>query len=77
MTCPDCINAQARPWHGYRLDCSGCVARSVARSQAYHDAAAQGRQTREYRQMLQRMDVTHEQVQRAAWDDFQCRRKAA
>lgn len=32
MTCPDCTQARAGQWIGYRADCQDCTARAVARS---------------------------------------------
>lgn len=39
VTCPDCNEARAKLWHGgYRMACTGCSARAVARSLAAFDA---------------------------------------
>jgi hypothetical protein len=63
MSCPDCDQAKVTPnWGGYRTDCKGCTARAAARSQAFWESRQQGRQTGEYRAMLKRLGVTHEQV---------------
>ena len=34
MTCPDCTQARAGMWHGYRASCAECQARALARSPA-------------------------------------------
>lgn len=39
MTCEHCTAARQARWHGqYRTDCAGCLARSISRSLAMHNA---------------------------------------
>lgn len=66
MTCPECENAAQRLWHGFQAGCQGCAARAAARSPAYHHARTSGTQDADYRQMLARLGLTHEQVKEAA-----------
>lgn len=74
MSCPDCDQAKAQPnWGGYRTDCQGCKARAVARSQAFYESRQQGKQTGEYRSMLRRLGVTHDEVKAWAENDNELR----
>ena len=41
MTCPDCTQARASMWHGYRSGCAECRARAVARGPQAFDAIGQ------------------------------------
>ena len=69
MTCPDCQTAQARPWHGFRVDCPGCAARALSRSPAYVESRRRNSLTRPYRTALEKVGVTHAQVLEAAQTD--------
>lgn len=67
MTCPDCQAAESDPRHaGYRADCRGCQARSMAHSPLFFEAARSGRQFGEYRVALAALGLTHEEVKAAA-----------
>lgn len=45
MTCEHCETARTKHWHGgYRTGCTGCAARSIARSLAMFNAVTQRRQ---------------------------------
>ena len=69
MTCPDCTQAQAKPWHSFRADCKGCQARALSRSPVYVEARRQNRQTADYRAALELVGVTHAEVVAAAKTD--------
>lgn len=75
MTCKDCEAAATKVWALFTAGCTGCQARAVARSPQCWDAARKGRQTQAYRDLLQRFEVSHQQVLEAAQSDFQCRGK--
>lgn len=83
MTCKDCDTAAARLWHGVTATCRGCWARSVSRSQAFKEArdADPDDPEREakrdaYRQRLQALSLTHQEVLAAAEADALHRNKA-
>lgn len=67
--CPECLAAAERPHFVFRKDCKGCEARAVARGLDYHRCRTQGKQDREYRALLARVGLTHEQVVAAAKAD--------
>lgn len=62
MTCRDCAAAAANPWHGLTAGCRGCVARRLARSQAYRQAREAGDMTPEYRAELEAAGLRHSEV---------------
>lgn len=62
MSCADCTNAAAKPWHGFSAGCLGCAARAVSRGPNYREAQKEGRQTRKYRGECEQLGVTHQQV---------------
>ena len=67
MTCPDCQAADADPRHaGYRADCRGCKARSMAHSPLFFEAARRGKLFAEYLAALDRMGLTHQEVKAAS-----------
>lgn len=74
MTCPDCTRAASDVWGGFRTGCQGCKARAVARSPAFAESRSKGLQTREYRQVLDKLQVTHQEAVEAFSNDFQARR---
>lgn len=51
-TCPDCYQARARLWHGYRAGCEGCKARALARDPVFAAAMQAGRITADYERAL-------------------------
>jgi hypothetical protein len=65
MTCADCTQARAKPWHGYRADCPGCKARAAARSPEFHAAHKAGKLTRDYKAVLDGLGVSHDDAK--AW----------
>lgn len=68
MTCPDCAKAQQKRWHGFS-DCAGCRARAISRDPRFAAARKEGRQTPEYRRMLEQAQVTHDEVKAQAASD--------
>lgn len=74
MSCPDCEQAKATPtWGGYHADCPGCKARMAARSHAFFESRRLGRQTGEYRALLKRLGVDHNQAREWAEKDAEAR----
>ena len=71
MTCEACIAASKRIAHEFR-DCAGCHARAVARSPEFSKAVRGGRQSPEYRRLLNQVGVTHAEVKAAAISDRVC-----
>lgn len=69
MTCPDCTEAQAKPWHQFRAGCKGCEARALSRSPQYVESRRQNRQTPAYRAALESLGLTHDEVRAAAKTD--------
>jgi hypothetical protein len=67
--CPDCTRAKLGEWGGFHANCKGCKARSFRRSpmgrEAYLASEKLGRLTPEYRDMLLRVGVTHDEVKNA------------
>jgi hypothetical protein len=49
----------------FYADCRQCDARAVSRSPEFFEARTTGKQTREYRALLTRLSVTHEEVLQA------------
>ncbi len=71
--CDDCTSARQQVWSGFRYGCLVCRARMVSRSLPCHESRRQLRLTPEYRELLARMEVSHEQVKAAAVADFEQR----
>jgi hypothetical protein len=69
MTCRDCTTAAERPHFGFRSGCKGCAARDVARGPDFHRCKAASRQDRQYRELLARVGLTHDEVVAAAATD--------
>jgi len=67
--CPDCKAATEAMHHGFRSNCSGCMARAISRSLAFTEARSAGKLHGAYRERLARAGVTHEQVKAAALTD--------
>lgn len=67
--CADCVQATLGPWHGFHHGCPGCAARAVARGPNFAKSRAEGTQTRRYRDELDLLKVTHQQVVAAAAAD--------
>jgi len=72
LECFDCIAAVSGVHYGFRSNCKGCAARAVARGPAYFHArqAVRGTEAGEqfrddYRAILDRVGVTHDQVKAA------------
>lgn len=66
LECDDCDHAATQPWHGFRANCPGCAARAVARGVNYASSRSRGQQTRQYREELALLHVTHQQVLEAS-----------
>ena len=64
--CEDCTNASNGLWHGYKFSCMQCRARMVARGMHYIHSQRMGRQSKEYREELQKHGLSHEDVKAAA-----------
>lgn len=62
MSCPECVTATERPYHGFAQGCIGCCARAVARSPQFAKARREGRQDRAYRALLAQFNLTHDRV---------------
>ena len=71
--CPDCL-AAAQKLHNTFNDLPCCRARAAARSQHFSKAFKDKRQHREYRQLIEFIGVTNEQVVEAAKQDRSCDR---
>lgn len=71
MTCEACESARHGVCATFFSHCQGCAARAASRSPQAHEARALGRQTPEYRDMLARLEVTHEEVKAAHAVDFE------
>lgn len=76
MTCPACATAQLEPHYEFRAGCRGCCARAAARSPQHFQARKEGRQTREYRALLEHFGLTHQEVKDAYLADALHRRSA-
>lgn len=76
MTCPDCSRAAIELWRCYRSGCRGCIARAIARNPEFAISRAQGRQTRAYREHLEKLGAEHSEVLEAAANDFTTRKSA-
>ena len=68
-SCEFCAQSAAGPCHGFRFDCRGCAARTAARSQPFAESRAAKKQTQEYRALIDRLGVTHDEVIAAARAD--------
>lgn len=73
MTCEACTAAAERVCAMFHANCPGCMARSAARSPQFFEARQAGKLTPDYRDVLQRLGVTHEAVKAAAAKDFETR----
>lgn len=71
MTCKACTTAAQQVSAMFHAGCPGCMARSAARSPQFHEARQAGKLTPDYRDLLQRLGVTHEAVKAAAAVDFE------
>lgn len=67
--CPDCVKATLGPWHGFAGGCKGCAARAVARGPNFASSRARGVMTRLYREELELLGVTHDEVREVAKAD--------
>lgn len=76
VECEDCTQAKQRVWGGFRYSCLVCRARMVSRSLPCAESRSQLRLTLGYRDLMARMEVTHEQVKGAALADFEQHRGA-
>jgi hypothetical protein len=77
MSCEDCRIATERVWHTFRANCPGCAARAVSRGPNYRESHAAGKQTRKYRDELEMLGVSHQQVLEAAKADALTKEPAA
>jgi hypothetical protein len=76
LGCFDCIASASGEHHGFAANCKICTARAFARGPLFFAArnamrgTAEGEQARAaYRDALERLGVTHEQVRAAAAND--------
>jgi hypothetical protein len=69
MSCSDCQAAAGQPHHGFTASCRGCQARALARSPAFAEARRAQRLTPDYRNALERLGLSHEEVKDAARAD--------
>jgi hypothetical protein len=61
--CPDCTTAKTQTnWGGYQANCQSCKARAISKSLAFWESQKAGKQTPDYRALLKRVGVTHEDV---------------
>lgn len=67
--CRECAAAAAGPAHGFDNRCKGCRARAAARSPFFADSLKAGRLTTDYRTLIDRVGVTHDEVKAAAAAD--------
>lgn len=74
--CQNCSKARAELWHGFTAGCPGCAARAVSRGPNFRRCRDAGRQDRRYRDELELVGVTHQQVIEAAAADFEHRKGA-
>lgn len=67
MTCKHCAASERDPKHAiYTSGCQGCKARAMAHSPVFFDFARSGRLTKEYRDALASMGLTHDEVKKAS-----------
>lgn len=71
MSCAECIAATQQPHWIFRSGCRGCQARAIARGPDFYRCRTNGRQDREYRELLARVGVSHEEVCAAAEVDME------
>lgn len=70
MTCPDCTTAAQVSHWGFSAGCRGCKARAAARLPQWRRVCQDGMfQDRQYRRLLEQLQVTHEEVCAAAATD--------
>lgn len=72
--CVSCTTATYEPHYEFRAGCRGCCARAAARSPQHFQARKEGRQTREYRALLEQFGLTHDEVKTAYQADALHRR---
>lgn len=61
--CPSCSQAAQVPDCGlFTVSCRQCTARAVSRGPDFFASKQRGTQTRDYRELLERMGLTHEEV---------------
>lgn len=71
MTCADCTASAQGPRWVFRAGCRGCKARAVARSPDFFRCRVAGRQDKDYRALLARVGLTHDEVLAARQADRQ------
>lgn len=69
--CYDCSQARRRRWHGYRAQCPGCKARSLAESPEFAESVRAQQLQPAYRHALRALfgdgwQAAHEEVKRWA-----------
>lgn len=67
--CEFCARAAVQLEHGFHSQCRGCQARAAARSPFFFESRVYRKWTREYRNLIERLGVTHEEVLAAAKAD--------
>lgn len=76
MTCPACTAAAQRSHWEFCDGCRGCIARGVARGPHFRRCRDAGALDRGYRQQLQQVGLTHDEVKAAAAADFETQAQA-
>lgn len=74
--CQACAASRVGRSAMFHAGCTGCTARSAARSPQAFEARTKGRQTTAYRELLARLELTHEHVKAAREADFEAQRGA-
>jgi hypothetical protein len=69
MACDFCAQAAREMCHDFSARCRGCIAREVARSQPFFESRRARAWSDEYRGLIARLGVTHDEVLAAAKTD--------
>ena len=67
--CEFCARAAVQLEHGFHSACRGCQARVAARSPFFFESRQVRQWTADYRALIERLGVTHEEVLAAAKAD--------
>jgi hypothetical protein len=67
--CEFCARAAVQMEHGFHAQCRGCNARVAARSPFFFESRQVRAWTADYRALIERLGVTHEEVLAAAKTD--------
>lgn len=69
MTCDFCALAAREMCHAFDAKCRGCNARAAARSPLFFESRRARAWSDEYRDLIERLGVTHDEVLAAAKTD--------